>query len=73
MVHSPSVHQSALLPIQFSCQGFGSSVKILAHDRLTGATIQYYSVNQLPPMSATEHSAPIPHAYGLRSELINGA
>ena len=63
MVHSPSVHQSALLPTQF---------KSLAHNRLAGATVQCYSDSQLPPMSATELSAPKPHAYGLRSKLING-
>ena len=32
-------------------------IKILAEDRVTGATIQYYSDNHLPPVSVAEYSA----------------
>ena len=59
MVHSPtSSPQPTQLPTSFSCLGLENPIKlILAEDRITRSTIQYYSDNQLPPVSAAEFSA----------------
>ena len=56
----PAAHPPpALLPTQFSDPGVESMdpIKILTEDRVTGATIQYYSDNHLPPVSVAEFSA----------------